>query len=249
MPFVDTHCHLNFDPLFRDVSGVMERARQVGVTRTVVPAYDLASWPDIRSLGERTDIDVALGLHPWRAEEALDGNALLRAASESDAVAIGEIGLDFKVETPADRQMTVLNVQLDVAAELGLPVILHVRGAFEPLLALLEKRRPPARGVVHAFSRGPELAKRFVDLDLHIAFGGAITRERATRARRAAAVVPEDRLLLETDAPSIGLEGVPPEQVEPRHVVPIAEALAEIRNCSVKEIADRTTANAKELFG
>ncbi len=249
MPFVDTHCHLNFDPLARDVSGVLERARQVGVTRTVVPAYDLASWPAVRALVQRPGIDIALGLHPWRAEEPLDARALLRIASESAAVAIGEIGLDFKVDAPAERQMEVLELQLDVATELGLPVILHVRGAFEPLIGLLEKRRAPVKGVIHAFSRGPELAKRFLDLGLYIAFGGAITRGRAQRARRAAATVPTDRILLETDAPSIGLEGVPPEQVEPRHVVPIAEALAGIRGCSVDEVAEMTTANATALFG
>jgi TatD DNase family protein len=102
---------------------------------------------------------------------------------------------------------------------------------------------------VHAFSRGPELARRLVDLGLHIAFGGAVTRPKAKRARRAAVAVPDDRILLETDAPSIGLEGVPAEAVEPLHVAAVAETLAALRGTTPAAVAEQTTANARRLFG
>ncbi len=100
----------------------------------------------------------------------------------------------------------------------------------------------------HAFSRGSELAERLVRAGLHVALGGAVTRERARRVRKAAARLPFDRLLLETDAPGIGLEGVAPEETEPRHVAAVAARVAELRGETVEAVAGRTTANALELF-
>jgi len=249
MSLVDSHCHLNFDPLAGDLDGVLARARAQGVTRIVVPAYDLASWAAVRELAAREGVLPAYGLHPWRADEPLATRDLERALA-GGAVAVGEIGLDFKVDAPSrDRQVEVLRAQLDVARAVGLPVLLHCRGAFEELLTLLAEHVGRLRGVVHAFSRGPELARRFVDAGLHLAFGGAITRPGAKRPRRSAEVAPLERVLLETDAPSIGLEGVPPERTEPRHVRDVAAALAELRRTDLETIARSTTDNAKQLFG
>ena len=105
------------------------------------------------------------------------------------------------------------------------------------------------RGVVHAYSRGPELAHRFLRLGFVLGIGGAVTRSRARRVRRTVEVVPLERLVLETDAPSIGLEGVLPEAVEPRHVADIATVIAGLRGVAVDEVARRTTGAAHELFG
>jgi len=250
---IDTHVHLDLPPLGDDVSGVLARAAAAGVTDCVLPAYDLASWERISKLARaHRNIHSALGLHPWVADQAPGPSALAadldRALRESAAVAVGEIGLDAKVDTPPlAAQVTVLQAQLAVARALDLPVILHVRGAFAELLELLAPLAP-LRGVVHAFSRGPELARRFLDLGLHLGFGGAITRPHARRPRRAATVVPLERILLETDAPSIGLEGVPPEQVEPRHVRDVALALAALRDIAPETIARETTDHARQLF-
>ncbi len=249
MELVDTHCHLTFPPLADDLGGVLGRAREKGVTKIIVPAYDLSSWDAVEQLADHVSIFPALGLHPWMAEEQIDYDVLERRLHASGAVAVGEIGLDFELDAVnRDRQLRVLEQQLQIAAALNLPVLLHCRGAFEELLQVLDRFSPPLRGVLHAFSRGTELAARFIDAGLHLAFGGAVTRPRALRARRSAARVPIDRFLLETDAPSIGLDGMPPQEVEPRHVADIAAALAEIRDVPEKEIARSTTANAKELF-
>ncbi len=248
---VDTHCHLSFSPLVDDVDGVLVRASQAGVATVVVPAYDRASWPLVSSLAESDGVYGAFGLHPWCAAEDLDLPALERRLGEAGAVAVGEIGLDFKIEGTGNdrlRQLEVFERQVELAVRLDLPVILHCRGAFEEMLEVLAGFLPGLRGVVHAYSRGPDLARRFLDLGLYIAFGGAVTRPRAKRARRSAAVVPGDRLLLETDAPSIGLEGVLPEQAEPRHVVDVARALAVLRDQSFEHVAEQTTANARRLF-
>lgn len=253
MNLVDTHCHLFMEPLAADVSGVLDRAESAGVTRTVVPAYDKRSWENIQNLLSvhgRAGVHGAFGLHPWVADEALDLSRLEAFLRESGAVGVGEVGLDFAVNrVDHAQQREVLRAQLGLARDLNLPVILHCRKAFEPLAEELSPFSPRLRGVLHAFSRGPELAERFVSLGLHVAFAGTITRPGAQRARRSVVVVPDDRLLLETDAPSIGLEGVARANVEPRHIAEIASVVAELRGQPVDIVAQRTTKNAEELFG
>lgn len=244
---VDSHCHLNFPPLSQRREEVLARAAAAGVERVIVPAYDVQSWPAIAALAAAESwASPAYGLHPWCADATLDLDALA-AHLAAGAVAVGEIGLDSKVEPfDRDRQLELLTAQVALAVELDLPVILHCRGAFDDLIAVLERHRP--RGVVHAYSRGPELADRLLSLGLHLGFGGAVTRPNAKRPRRSAVTVPLDRIVLETDAPSIGLDGIAPEDAEPRHVLEVAKAISELRGVPVAEVARVTTRNARELF-
>lgn len=249
---VDTHCHLYMEPLFGDAEGVLSRAVETGVTMVVVPAFDTASWSQVRELCRTTGVFPALGLHPWKAAEGLDLKTLRQELEDTGAVAVGEIGLDSKVDPPAlELQSRVLTDQLDLALEMDLPVILHCRGCFDEMISILSKERYRGRlrGVMHAYSRSPQLARRLLDLGLYLAFGGAVTRPRAERARRSAATVPMDRILLETDAPSIGMEGINPESVEPAHVLRVAESVAHLRGITPEETARMTTRNAKRLFG
>jgi len=175
--------------------------------------------------------------------------ALAARLATTRPVAVGEIGLDTKINASGlSQQMPLFERQLALAADLDLPVVLHCRGAFEEMLAAVAKHRGRLRGVLHAFSRGPELAERFVDAGLHIALGGAATRVRASQVRRAVQKIPLERLVLETDAPSIGLEGINPEETEPRHVHDVAVAVATLRGLTVAELAEATTANARALF-
>lgn len=256
MKLVDTHCHLNFPPLSEDRDGVLTRAAARHVTQVVVPAYDESAWPEVAAMMERPDVFAAFGQHPWVAHEVPPGGSLedfqKRLASQLTSEmthAVGEIGLDTKVEECGlAEQLPVLEVQLALAADLDLPVILHCRGAFEELLTAVNQHGGQLRGVLHAYSRGPELAQRFIDAGLHIAFGGAVTRDRAKRVRKAAARLPLDKIVLETDAPSIGLDGVLPEETEPGHVRDIAEVVAALRGESLETVAEVTTNNACRLF-
>jgi len=245
----DTHCHLTFSPLRDALDDVLARAHAAGVTSIVVPAYDLASFGAVASLSSRPNVRTAFGVHPWASCGETSAAQLEAALDFGRAAAVGEIGLDFKIDgADRARQCALLEMQLDVAVARNLPVLLHCRGAFEELFEILKNRRGRVRGVVHAFTRGPELAMRFVGLGMHIAFGGAVTRPSAERARKSAAAVPADRLLLETDAPSIGLHGVLPEATEPRHVREVARALAIIRCVDEAEIEEITSSNARFLF-
>lgn len=249
MPLIDTHCHLNFPPLSEDTDGVLARAADRGVYAVVVPAYDHASWEPIATLASRPNVHAGLGIHPWLAHEE-DAADLPVAVAAHRPVAIGEIGLDTKITTSGlDRQLPLLRTQLELAADLDLPVILHCRGAFEELLTEIERFDGALRGVLHAWSRGPLLADRFLAAGLYLGLGGAVTRERARRVRKVAARAPLDRLLLETDAPSIGLAGVLPAETEPAHVADVARVVAELRDTTPDAVAAATTDGARALFG
>ncbi len=247
----DTHCHLFMEPLSEETDAVLARAAAAGVGRVVVPAYDRASWEAVAELSGREGVHGALGLHPWRAEDGLDPQELETMLRETGAVAVGEVGLDSKTSVPMELQMRVLEEQLELAHSIGLPVILHCRGAFGRLRQMLARHAGAGglRGVMHAWSRAPETARRFLDLGLHLALGGAVTRPGAERARASAPLIPEGRLLLETDAPSIGLDGVPSGESEPAHVALVAEAAAGLRGATPGELARLTSVNAASLFG
>ncbi len=248
---IDTHCHLFMKPLCGDIGGVLKRAAQKGVSAIIVPAVETSSWKKIVELSEYPAVYPALGLHPWCADEELDTDLLEKLLIETGSVAVGEIGLDSKIENP-DRstQIAIFRVQLDLASELGLPVILHCRGAFDDMLSILSERKynGKIKGVIHAFTRGGQLAERFLELGYFLAFGGALTRSRAKRARSSAAAVPISSIILETDAPSIGMDGIEPEQMEPAHVARIAESLALLRGIGLAEVSRETSRNARELF-
>ena len=249
MDLVDTHAHLTFDPVWRQLGDVMARAAQHNVNRVLVPAYDWDSWGAIKKLLSVHGVYGAFGIHPWKADQMLDMDELKHLMYLPHAVAIGEIGLDFKVDPPTQRiQVEIFRNQLELAISLDKPVMLHCRGAFMEMIDILKSYNGKVRGVVHAFSRGPDLAEEFVRLGLYIAFGGTITRPGAKRARAAAAYVPWDRIVLETDCPSIGLENVEPEKTEPMHVAQIAAVLAQLRRTDLGHVANVTTRNAEQLF-
>ncbi|NOQ22020.1 MAG: TatD family deoxyribonuclease [Candidatus Aegiribacteria sp.] len=248
---IDTHCHLFMKPLCGDIDGVLKRAAAKGISAIIVPAVETGSWKKVAELSEYPVVYSALGLHPWCADERLDTGMLEKLLIKTGSVAVGEIGLDFKVENP-DRitQITVFRTQLDLAAELGLPVILHCRGAFDEMLSILSEKKYNGKvtGVVHAFTRGIQLAERFLELGFFLAFGGAVTRPRAKRARSSAAAIPLRKIVLETDSPSIGMDGIYPERMEPAHVARIGESLALLRGISSDEVTFETSRNARELF-
>jgi TatD DNase family protein len=246
----DTHCHLYCEPLGSKIPDALSRARDAGVEFIVLPADELSSWESVESLSDSRFVYPALGLHPWMADQRISIPELRSRLSGCGAVAVGEIGLDRVVEFPPfDLQMRVFEEQLDLALEMGLPLLLHCRKAFDDLERVLRSRGTRFRGALHAFSKSPDIAARFVDLGLCISFGGAVTRPHARKARASAASLPLESMLLETDAPSIGMLGIPPEDVEPWHVKLAAEAIAEVRGIAVAEVGEVTTDRARSLFG
>lgn len=252
MDIIDTHCHLNEACFAATLPEVLARAESVGVRRFVVPAYDADSLERTEKLAASYPgrIFPAYGRHPWFVEDCGAFETIYGHLRAANAVAVGEIGLDFSsADYPAaDRQTQALIRQLDMADALHLPVLLHCRKAYDRLYDILKSYKGRLQGVLHSYSGGADLLGRFLELGFYISFSGSVTRSNARKYHRAAAAVPLERLLLETDAPSIATESTVASAVEPRHVLEVARKIADIRAVALPEICRQSTENALRLF-
>lgn len=255
-PLVDTHCHLTHQRFRPDLPEVCVRAGQAGLIRLLDIGTGLAEARQALVLrAAHPDLlAVAAGLDPFTAHElgaafpaALEELGSL--ARDEPIVAIGEFGLDYHHrQDPPPVQRQRAEAQLALAARLDRPAILHVREAHADMLALLAEH-PQVRGVVHSFSGGPTEAERYLALGWHLSANGMVTYERNTLLREAFRLVPEDRLVLETDAPYLPPHPHRGQRCEPAHLALTAQALAQLRGCSLEGLAQVTTANAGRLFG
>lgn len=252
---VDTHCHLDDLAFAGDIEAVMDRAAEAGVRQVIVPAIDLGNVEAVLSLTERfVGVFAAVGVHPNSAANWDDEwIAKLRVlASHRKVVAIGEIGLDYYWQkTPMEIQHRALFRQLELAAELGLPVIIHNRESNADVLRLLGEsplagtERP---GVLHSFSGDWAMAKAALDMNYYLGFTGPLTYKKADELRDIASRAPLDRILIETDAPYLTPQPHRGQRNEPAYVRMVAERLAELRGVSLAEIARITTANSERIF-
>lgn len=251
MNLIDTHCHLN-DPSFSDrITEVIGRAKTVGVKSAIVPAYDMESLERTAKLAESFPgfVFPAYGLHPWFIAEDADFAVIRSYINRKDAIAVGEIGLDFSPECPsAGIQAPAFICQLDMAAEFRLPVLIHCRKAYDKLYEILRQYQGRIKGVLHSYSGGRDAMAKFTDLGFYIAFSGSVTRENARKYHRTAEAVPLERLLLETDAPSIATESTVASAVEPIQVLEVAQRIAAIRKMSAADICNLSTQNTLKLF-
>ena len=255
---IDTHCHLDDARFGGDRDAVVERAAAAGVTCAVIPATSVAAARTALELAERhLGWRVAVGVHPlWCASHGplSEAVAQLRDLVQAPAVvAVGEIGLDFLRGPAPALQERWLDAQLDLAAAAGLPVILHNRDATAELLARLrawDQRTalPQPAGVLHAFSGGRDAAAWALAAGFYLGIGGMLTFRRSDTLRRDAALLPGDRLVLETDAPYLAPEPLRGRRNEPAFVRHVAERLALLRGTGTAQIALQTTANALRLF-
>lgn len=249
--YFDTHCHLDHPSLYHDLPARLAAAQAAGVGGFLVPGVHPDGWPGIAALARRfPEVAPAFGVHPMHSN-LLTPEILAELLRLSPlAVAIGEIGLDYALETPSrDLQQQAFRSQLRLALRSGLPVLLHCRQAFRDLLAILaEEGAGQLAGVMHAFSGSPETARDCVRLGLHISLAGSVTYRNAVRPPAVAAWVPLERLLLETDAPDL-----PPEPHRgginlPEYLLDTARRVAEIRGITLEHLARATTDNAQRLF-
>lgn len=249
---IDTHVHLEFPDYEVDREAVIERARAVGVKGMICVGGEKPRNRLIVELVKKyTGIWAALGMHPhWAAADTREEQEWIREASQSGmVVALGEVGLDYHYDySPRVVQRRVFSEYLGLARELGKPVIIHSREAFEDTIAILREHRG-VRGVVHCFSYGRGEAEQLLGLGLHISFCGQVTFPKCTELREVAAAIPMERLLLETDCPFLAPVPYRGQRNEPAHVKVIAEAHAAARGCGVEQIIEATTKNAEALFG
>lgn len=246
----DSHAHYNDSRFLEDQQAIIDQIHQSGVSYVLNAGCDLPSSESGIQLSERYPFFYcSVGIHPDGAD-SLSENYLqqLEALSKHPkAVAIGEIGLDYYYEDPGrEIQKKVFEEQLALAKELNLPVIIHARDAWEDTMALLKKYRP--RGVVHCFSGSAEIAKEIVKLGMYIGFTGVLTFKNARRALEAVEVIPEDRLLLETDCPYMAPVPFRGKRCDSSMIPYTAQKMAELKKLPVQEMIDRTTENARRLF-
>jgi len=254
MELIDTHCHLTFPPLVADVPGVVERSRTAGVSGWVTVGTSVEdSRRAIDLAGQYEDMYVAVGIHPHDAKAADAGalEQLRQLAGPAKVVAIGETGLDFHYNfSKQPDQRRVFAAHLTIARDLGLPVVVHSRNAFDETLEILDRDGGRLKGVVfHCFSGSAEQARQLLERGYHISFTGVVTFKNAETAREAAKVVPPDRLMVETDCPYMSPEPVRQQKPnEPALMVHTARFLAQLKGVSLEEFAQATTRNAIAFF-
>lgn len=262
---VDSHCHLDMEQFDTDRAAVLKRAGAQGVRRIVNPGIDLAHSRRAIELAERhPQVYAAVGIHPNSSgdfnERALTQLAAL--AEHPKVVAIGEIGLDYHWDLVSPQeQARAFRGQLELAAETGLPVIIHNRNASADVAQILgewtasERTRssPLAQrelwGVLHAFSGDAALALAAMDWQFTLGLGGALTFKNARSLHKLASQLCLDRLMLETDAPWLTPHPMRGKRNEPAYAALVAQRLAELLAAPVEEVAARTTAVACALFG
>lgn len=252
---IDTHCHLYDEAFDDDREEALRRATEAGVELMLLPAIDSQSHARQEALAAAHPLNFRqmMGLHPtsvtadYEAELAIVRDKLF--AKEGGYVAVGEIGLDlYWDKSYLEEQREVLRQQMTWARQLGLPVCLHVRKAYNELFGLLRDLNCGTySGVMHCFGGSVQEAQRAVEMGFHIGVGGVVTFKKATLAEVAAAV-PLDRIVLETDAPYLAPVPHRGQRNESSYIPCIAEKIAELRGISFQEVAETTAEAARRLF-
>lgn len=250
----DTHCHLDFPDFADEIEAVVARASAAGVKRMITISTRVKRVATYRALAERFDnVWFSAGTHPHSAAEELDVTLddVLAAADHPKCVAIGEGGLDYHYDkSPRDQQAASFRMQIEAARRTGLPLVIHARAADDDMIAILEEEMARGRftAVLHCFSSGAELARRGVALGLYLSFSGILTFRNSEEIRAIAAEAPEDRLLVETDAPFLAPIPHRGKRNEPAYTAHTAAVLASVRGRSLEALAPVLEANTERLF-
>lgn len=249
---VDSHCHLDFDPLGSDVPAVLGRARDHGVVHLLCVSVSLQAFPRVRALAhEYGHIHASVGVHPNEQPAAEpEADELVRLAADPRIVAIGETGLDYyRSERAADWQQERFRRHIRAARAAGKPLIIHTRAAAGDTLRIMrEEGAREVGGVMHCFTESEDVARGALDMGFYISFAGIVTFRNAEPLREVARQVPAERLLIETDSPYLAPVPFRGKTNEPAYVRYVAECLAGLRGESLDALGERTTRNFFTLF-
>jgi TatD DNase family protein len=249
----DSHAHLDFEQFADDLDQVLARAAEAGVAPVITVGTDLASSRRALELaGGSPMLHATAGIHPHEAGNATaeDWAALRQLFSDEQVVGVGETGLDYHYRFhPPEVQQDLFRRHLRLSGEVGRPVVIHVREAFDDAFAILGEEGVAAGGVLHCFTGGPRECERALELGLHISLAGIVTFPQAAELQQAARLVPADRLLVETDAPYLAPVPLRGKRNEPAYVVHTARKVAALRQVGFDELCAETRANTIRLFG
>jgi TatD DNase family protein len=248
--YFDSHCHLTDARFADEVDGVVARARAAGVTGMVTIASDEEDARVALELARRLDLHASAGVHPHHASRPGTALDMVRdLAADPRVVALGETGLDYHYDNaPRDTQRALFRRHLELAAELGLPVVVHSRDADEDTAAAVREAGAVVTGVLHCFAAGRSVFDAGMQAGWYVSFSGLITFP-GYGTRELVAEAPADRILVETDSPYLAPVPHRGRRNEPAHVIEVARAVARLRGEPVDRIAEMTTANAHAFYG
>ena len=254
MEWFDSHCHVDEEKFNEDRDTVLTRMREHGITRYAVIGSDMASSRHAVSFAKSHEGAIAAGgIHPHEAKgfREEDCEEIAGWYKRGEIRAIGEIGLDYYYDfSPRDVQRKVCIRQMELAREIGAPVVYHIRDAHADMLEIMKSMKDRLTGgIIHCFSGSAEMAKEYLKLGYYISFAGPLTFKKAPRLQEAARLIPRDRLLIETDSPYMAPEPVRGMRNEPANVRYVGLKLAELRGETPDEVAAYTTENAKKAYG
>jgi TatD DNase family protein len=247
---IDSHCHLDLEPLVSHLQQTLHEAAAAGVTRFVVPGVHPDGWQHMAELAAQYPVILpAFGIHPMHAAEA-DQPTLERLAELAPTgIAIGETGLDPAYSVPLEVQETAFRGQIRIALGLGLPLLVHCRRLFQKTLSVLkEEHAERVSGIMHAFSGSPEMAREFIKLGFAISISGTVTWDNALKPLRTARELPLEHLVLESDAPDMTPQRYRGRFNRPAWMAETAVRVAQERGIPVETVIAVTACNTKRVL-
>ncbi len=251
---VDSHCHLEYKGLVEDQAGVLARARAAGVGAFLNISTRQNEWAQVVGTAAREpDVFASVGIHPHEADahQYLGRAALLAATQHPRVIAIGETGLDyFYDKSDREAQKSLFRMHIDVAREVQLPLIIHTRDAEEDTYAILaeEMGKGGYPALIHCFTASADFAVKVLELGLTISLSGIVTFKNAKDLQEVAKIIPDNRLLVETDSPFLAPVPHRGRVCEPAYVADTASFVASLRGTDVDRLTAQTTANFFKLF-
>lgn len=251
---VDSHCHLNYKAIAEHQGDILARARNSGVATMLNISTRESEWDEVIALAEtQSDIWASVGIHPHEADQhiAIDAAKLIERAAHPRVIGIGETGLDYYYDkSDRKQQQTSLRSHIAAARDTGLPVIVHTRDAENDTIDILrdEMKSGHFSGVIHCFTASADFARKVLDLGFYISLSGIVTFKNATDLQAIAKWLPQDRLLVETDAPFLAPVPHRGKPGEPAFVVDTAKFIAGLREVDENEIFSATASNFFHLF-
>lgn len=255
---VDSHCHLNFKDFENDLDAVILRAQNNGVDFLLTISINLEDFNIINSISKRKkNVWCTTGIHPINVPKNLDEkkidiikNSIKKNCQEKKVVGIGEAGLDyFRDQENKFNQMKIFELQIDLSAEIGLPIIIHTRNADNDTAKMIrESQKVGLKGIMHCFSSTLDLAKVALDAGFYISFSGMVTFRKNAHLNDIIKYVPEDRLLVETDSPYLSPEPLRGKRNEPSNVIYTLKYISNIKKVKEDYLSDQTTKNFFKLF-
>jgi TatD DNase family protein len=250
--FIDSHCHLTFPDLAKDLDTILANMRANGVSHALSVCVELATFPQVLELAENNDnLYASVGVHPdYELETEPTQAELVQLAQHPKVVAIGETGLDYyRLTGNLDWQRERFRTHIRAARECGKPLIIHTRAAAADTLRIMkEEDAGNTGGVMHCFTENLQVAQAAIDLGFHISFSGILTFKNATLIKEVAQNIPLEKILIETDSPYLAPAPYRGKTNQPAYVKHVAEEIARLRNIPLEVVGAATSQNFMRLF-